>query len=119
MKSLRRIHNRDGRCYELSFKVMAEEPGAENFTLVHGTVRFRENGFDIDHAWIEVGDGRIYDPTLDCYVTPVEFKTRRPTVQQRYLRTEMLKLADETRHFGPWNGDDPGYKGGRIRRKWG
>ncbi len=36
MKSLSRVRKRKGRCYELAFKVMLKEPGAEQFTLIHG-----------------------------------------------------------------------------------
>jgi hypothetical protein len=37
MKSLQRIKRRHGRCYELAARAITEEPGAEQFTLVHGT----------------------------------------------------------------------------------
>jgi hypothetical protein len=54
MKTLKRIRNRQGRCYELAGRVMLYEEGSEAFTLVHGTI---ENGFAgrfIEHAWIEL-----------------------------------------------------------------
>jgi hypothetical protein len=40
LKGIRKRHRRGyGRCFELAFKAIHEEPGADrHFTLVHGTV---------------------------------------------------------------------------------
>jgi hypothetical protein len=81
MKSLARVRKRQGRCYKLAALAMLNEPDAEQLTLVHGTVcravdhQMLANSpilrawinLPIGHAWIETADGRIYDPTTNCY----------------------------------------------------
>jgi hypothetical protein len=73
MKSLKRIRKRHrrgyGRCFELAIKAVHEEPGADRFTLVHGTFALASERYP--HAWIELGDGRIYDAVTDTYERPI------------------------------------------------
>jgi len=101
MKSLVRITKRQGRCYELACNVMLDEPGAKRFTLVHGNI-FNVWG-RIDHAWIEVGNGLIYDPTHNRYETAAEFMIRnRAEVHARYSQREADRLVSVTGNVGPW-----------------
>jgi hypothetical protein len=72
---------------------MAHEPSAEKFTLVHG---LGPNGYP--HAWIETGDGRVYDPVADTYTAIEDYAG---VAQCRYTRREMLQAcSDHT--WGPW-----------------
>jgi hypothetical protein len=61
MECLKRIRYRAGRCYELAYRVMLREPGAQAFSLVHGRISQVKGCKDtlIDHAWIELGDQAI------------------------------------------------------------
>ena len=99
MKSLRRYRRRLTRCYELNWIAMLNEPGAENFRLVHGYTRF-----GIDHSWIEIGDGRIYEADLDRYSTAAEFEAENePVVERRYTHQQAMLLGSETGNYGPWH----------------
>jgi hypothetical protein len=108
VKSLKRIRNRAKRCYELAFKVMLEEPGAEKFTLVHGR-RYR---LGIPHAWIETGDGRIYDVVDDHYYRPDEYPC---SIERRYTQAEARLAMLESWHSGPWHYVIYGGYGGDTR----
>jgi hypothetical protein len=103
MKCLKRIRKRLGRCYELAFKVMLDEPGAETFALVHGYVHM--HGHALGHAWIETGDGRVYDTGLDRYMPRDEYAAERGAViERRYTRMKAVQLAADTGNYGgPWH----------------
>ena len=100
---MRRIRKRQGRCYELAARVMLNEDGSETFTLVHGVV---SSGFAwrrVGHAWIELPDGKVYEPVLNEYMTKAGFDSRaKPSECQRYAYMQAMKLLGHTGTFGPW-----------------
>jgi hypothetical protein len=89
------MRNRLGRCYELAWRATVEEPGSEQFTLVHGRTAFG------GHAWVWLPDGRIYDPTLDCHLTKDEYVGA--IAEATYTREQALKALIITGHYGPWH----------------
>jgi hypothetical protein len=92
MRSIARVRERAGRCYELSCRVMLEEEGAEDFILVHGRLRW------MPHAWIELPSGTVYDASLgDAYARDIYHADRR------YTRREVMQAVLETGHSGPWD----------------
>jgi hypothetical protein len=97
-KCLRRISRRDKRCYELAFRVIFQEPGAENWTLCHG---FKSFGIAIPHAWIETDDGLAYDTTLDSWETAEDYR-KTAVVFRTFTRDESLTLLGAEGHYGPW-----------------
>jgi hypothetical protein len=105
MQSLARVRKRAGRCFELAWRVMAYEPGAERFTLVHGGIlqhrTLSENM--IAHAWIELDDGRVYDPVTNKYMPTGEYAARRrAVVERRYDQREAMRASVEAGgHYGP------------------
>jgi hypothetical protein len=105
MKCIQRFRNRDGRCYELAHLVMQRAPGAERFSLVHGRVAQIKGNKDvlIPHAWIELNDGRMYDPVKDKYLPVDEYAAvRHAVVERRYSRDEAMRMAATQGHWGPW-----------------
>jgi hypothetical protein len=104
MKTLKRIRDRQGRCYELAGRVMLFEEGSETFTLVHGVLDLSFLGLSSDyaHAWIELPDHTVYDPNLHKYMPASEYYSRyKPSQCQRYTRLEAAKLMVRF-HYGPW-----------------
>ena len=101
MKCLARVRNRWKRCYELAGRAMLEEPGADRFTLVHGTIF---PPIRIPHAWIENGDGRVYDPTDHEYFPVADYYSgqRSAVAQHRYRQHEVAQLVSQNNHYGPW-----------------
>lgn len=107
MKSLKRIRNRHKRCFELCAKAMRDEPHpqVDGFTLVHGRVCLGILGLHHDHAWIETGDGRIYDAVSNTYEPAADYMARhKAIVDRRYTRREFCETASATGHSGPWHG---------------
>jgi hypothetical protein len=108
VKSLSRIRKRNGRCYELALKAMLDEPGADRFMLAHGRVSMIPNSTRhdcfMDHAWIILDDGRIYDPVLNAYMQRSQFESRyRAELKRSYSKLEAASLCRENKHCGPWH----------------
>ena len=109
MESLKQVRNRRGRCYELTWRAMLEEEGSEAFVLVHGTLAASLLGLwdAYGHAWIELPDGRVYDPTLNEYAPKAEYYDwYKPSDCQRYSRTQAMELAAHVGHYGPWTEEE-------------
>jgi hypothetical protein len=76
-------------------------------TLIHGCVH---RGYTIasdaphyPHAWIELGDGRFYDPVFDSYFEAEKFIARYDAVILfRYNKAEAMRISIEHGHCGPW-----------------
>jgi hypothetical protein len=116
MKSLRRIRNRQHRCFELALKAMLDEPGADRFTLVHGNIA--PGSLRYPHAWIELGDGRVYDAVTDTYEPADQFTAKnRAMVDHRYSREEAISLFLVAPGRSPWT-DDERRDAEAVRRKW-
>jgi hypothetical protein len=102
MKSLRRVRSRLHRCYRLAFKAVCEEPGAEKFALVHGYIRI--DGHALGHAWVDTGDGRVYDTRLDRHIAWDEYEAEHGAViERRYPRMAALQMMLDNRSYGPWH----------------
>ena len=112
VRALRRIRKRKGRCYELTVKALtSDDPEAVGARLVHGTVSAALGRMNhpypwirMDHAWIVLADGRIYDPVLDKYFTASEFKKKVLAVAKRtYTRRQLVDMVANSGHSGPWH----------------
>jgi hypothetical protein len=105
MQSVARVRRRQGRCLELAWKVIAWESGGKRWFLIHGGIAqhpLSEN--IIGHAWIELDDGRVYDPVLDKFMTKDAYMIhRRAVIERCYSLDEALRLVVEARHYGPWH----------------
>ena len=115
MQCLDRIRNRSvERSFELAGRAMlSDEPGVDGFVLVHGLAAHLvsdrpKGGCAISRkvmltAWIELADGRIYDPVTHEYAAIEAWRRQhRPQEMARYTRQEAAKQMRETRHYGPW-----------------
>lgn len=84
---------------------MCREPKAKDFRLVHGRISQLKDYEDmlIDHAWIELADGTVYDPALNEYFTAEQYRSERcAVVDARYSQIEAMRTADQHGRSGPW-----------------
>ena len=101
IRSLSLVRKRQGRCYELAYKVLMDEPDVPGLLLVHGTVV--EVRTRISHAWLMLPDGRAYDPVLKRYFSAREYVGRFEAIADRsYTPKEAAEAALHHKHFGPW-----------------
>lgn len=95
-KSVARVRNSRGRCYELAWRVMIED-GNMHWQLAHGNI----NG--LPHAWVVCqDDATIYDPTANAWFSLAGYLPGA-VVEHTYNQLECAKLAVETGHLGPWH----------------
>jgi hypothetical protein len=109
MRSLRRIRNRIGRCYELCGRVMINEPDAKRYMLVHGRITPPSPsilGFEgrMFHAWIELPDGRVYDAVYDQYYSKDDYRNQFQAVPIAVYRgaRRAARMMVRHNHYGPW-----------------
>jgi hypothetical protein len=124
MRCLDRIRKRSvERSFELAGRAMlSDEPGVEDFVLVHGLVKLiitDQSGRTLHRteaaaAWIEMPDGRIYDPAAHEYATKKAWhRANRPQEFGRYTRQAASKKMHKTRHNDPWTTITIPVRGGR------
>lgn len=97
------LRPRQGRCFELAGKfILADE--SKTSVLVHGTVDAGRSKMPIEHAWIVLEDGRIYEPVEDTFFSAEQFtSTRRPNDETRFSYAEALIGLATVKNWGPWN----------------
>ena len=96
-----------GLCYKNAFDFATSNPG---WVLVHGVATGTGGeiqGVPFGHAWVERTSRfleRVYDPTADQLVLrALYYHVGRIGRTVRYEVDQALKLALETRHYGPWD----------------
>jgi hypothetical protein len=121
------LRKRQGRCYELAGRAMLDEGESDAWMLVHGRLslavvlgkagtltgrvcarqkQLMEQGW-YDHAWIELDDGRIYDPVLNSYMPTDQYVAKwRAVVDHRYSYKEFIDLVNVSHNSGPWTDDE-------------
>ena len=89
-----------GRCYELAGRFAMHNPGT---ALVHGSIQ----GFGnprIDHAWVELGGKKIWEPASgkewDSEIFAAVFK---PKPHNWYETKELYAKAGTEGTWGPWD----------------
>jgi hypothetical protein len=102
---------------------MLREPESDPWVLVHGRLslavvlsgagtltgracarqkQLMEQGW-YDHAWIELDDGRVYDPTLNSYTPTDQYIAKwRAVVDNRYTYEELIRIYNVAWNTGPW-----------------
>jgi hypothetical protein len=75
----------------------------DDATLVHGVITSTEYG-DVAHAWVELDDGYIYEPTTDAVYHPEDFdKIHTPIELKRYSGPVARLRLMKNEHWGPWD----------------
>jgi hypothetical protein len=104
MQTLKRIRQRHGRCYELVGRAMLDEPDADLWRLVHGTVWNDTLAVHMDHAWIALENGKVYDPVFNKYFEWRFYAASYAAAPAReYSRKEVAALMLASKHWGPWS----------------
>jgi hypothetical protein len=100
---LRNTGPRRGRCFELSFKVISDNPPDMDLVLVHGRGRPSPDHPFVDHAWIAWA-ALIYDPVVDAYFSTDIFERQNDVrIAAIYSRAEAVERLLACGTYGPWN----------------
>ena len=101
LNSLKRIRKRQQRCYELSDRVILDNP---SWILVHLNVF--NGAIRIDHAWLEK-DGVVYDPVLDAFFDKMKlYAIVTPKDIKKYNQKQAARIICGTKKHGPWYPDE-------------
>lgn len=94
----------EGTCYQDAWRFLIREEEGE---LVHGSVQ--TIGKRIDHAWVELPTGFIWEPESGEFMKKKYFYERaEPQVHARYSGEQAAIMAARTKHFGPWTEEEVG-----------
>lgn len=92
----------EGTCYEDAWRFLLKE---EEGDLVHGSVQ--TIGKRINHAWVELPTGFIWEPESGELMKKDYFYQRaKPEVQARYTTEEASIMAARTKNLGPWTDEE-------------
>jgi len=98
----RRYKKRDGRCYEIGYKFVEDNP---SWILVHAVINpptGRFKGLPYPHCFCE-NDTYIYDPVLDVVYQKNEYySVYKITDAIRYDLVTAAKTMVQNKHYGPW-----------------
>lgn len=99
------IDDRLHRCFELSAYALTLGTAPADAILVHGTWQHVVYADDrIAHAWLELLDGRIWEPIrAKMYDRHYWDTVMRPIEERRYTRSETHNAIMFHRHWGRWH----------------
>lgn len=104
-----KLDQRLGRCYELAGYALTLGDAPAGSTLVHGSIHavLLRNTTRIDHAWIELPDGDVWEP-VSRVIWPIGAWNAfaQPVISHRYVADEARTKILNFHHWGPWESDD-------------
>lgn len=106
--------DRLSRCYELAAKAFYLRDIEERWDrdahlpdprlLVHGSWHGPGATERIDHAWVELSDGRVWEPiTAGIYTRSTFYNYTRAQSRIVYTEDRAKRLMLQHEHFGPWS----------------
>lgn len=91
--------SRLGLCYQLAGRYAAHHDDA---VLVHGSIQGRGKP-RIDHAWVKLADGQIWEPVADVTLDPRVFDAVFNPIEDKTYTSEQVNLQTlRFQHWGPW-----------------
>jgi len=90
-----------GTCYEDAWRYLIKEEEGE---LVHGSLQLSKEGKRVNHAWVELPTGYIYEPQTDSFFEKPDFERMfSPKEDARYTVTEAAIMLAHMGKHGPWS----------------
>jgi hypothetical protein len=95
------------KCYSLAMRFVLNHEGPGDVSLVHGLWGWRlqnhQGVFPVEHAWVDLGNGVIYEPVSCQYIEKAWSESRFHTIElARYTPYKTARLVLEHNHAGPW-----------------
>lgn len=93
-------HN-NHQCYPKTWEYAVEHRDVKGIRIAHGTY---QGGFNIDHAWVELPDGVLFDGTLQCVYGRERYCSITHAIKEvEYSVDALCKLLRYEGHFGPYH----------------
>ena len=93
-----------GTCYEDAWRFLLKQ---EDGYLIHGSAQLCPEGPRIDHAWVELTYGWVWEPQTGQYFTIEDFKMfASPIEDARYSSEEAAMMVARAGKHGPWSEEE-------------
>ncbi len=89
-----------GTCYEDAWHYLIKK--GEGY-LIHGSVQLSAEGARVNHAWVELLTGWVWEPQTKDYYTIEDFETFSPMEEHRYTVEEAAIMVARVGKHGPWS----------------
>lgn len=95
--------NPTGTCYQDAWRFLAKQD--EGF-LIHGSTQLSAEGSRVNHAWVELTTGWIWEPQTGQYFLIEDFQVMNPEEHYRYTSEEAAIMIARTNNMGPWTDEE-------------
>lgn len=92
-----------GTCYKDAWRFLIKEEEGE---LIHGSVQLVKEGARVNHAWVELPTGYIWEPQTKQYFTIKDFGVLSPIEEHRYSVEEAAIMLARVGKHGPWTDEE-------------
>jgi len=92
-----------GTCYEDAWRYLIKE---EEGLLVHGSVQFSAEAPRVNHAWVELSTGWVWEPQTKSYYTIEDFQIMSPMEEHRYTSEQAAIIVARSGNMGPWSEEE-------------
>ena len=92
-----------GTCYQDAWRFLAKQD--EGF-LVHGSTKLSAEAPRVNHAWVELTTGWIWEPQTGQYFTIEDFRIMSPEEHHKYTSEEAAIVIARTSNMGPWTDEE-------------
>ncbi len=92
-----------GTCYQDAWRFLVKQD--EGF-LIHGSVQLSAEAPRINHAWVELTTGWVWEPQTGQYFTVEDFHIMSPTEGYRYTSEEAAVMVARSGNMGPWSNEE-------------
>lgn len=97
---------RPGKCFEDAEGIIMNGRLDAGLVLVHGKC-LGPAGDAIQHAWIDVPGGLVYDPVLGrIYPSQTYQQITKAVADHRYTTRQVIDMVNNSDTFGPWNDEE-------------
>jgi len=92
-----------GTCYEDAWRFLIKE---EDGSLIHGSLQLSEEGGRVNHAWVELPTGFVYEPQTKTFFSLKDLGIFSPIEEHRYTSEQAAIMVARTGNMGPWTDEE-------------
>lgn len=96
-------HVPTGTCYPDAWRRLMEEGYGY---LVHGSLQLSSEGARVNHAWIEIPSGWVWEPQTGQWYDKEDFKIFQPIEDARYTTEQAAIMLARAGKHGPWSAEE-------------
>jgi hypothetical protein len=92
------------QCYPRTVKYIRQHADIPDMRLVHGVISHSGGGVPLDHAWVELPGGIVFDAVVQAFFTRGSYHRVMSALRlNSYSVAQTERLLATQGHAGPWN----------------